>query len=456
MIRLTPAIDLQYTCPSCKNIFEPGDWHITGMHSMCSGTCQSCGKEFFMEMPVNAGLFYPGMLDAATGERCDELPFDNWYLSGLVEAYKKRKDYAVDFKVEKNRELTRPGILILNTIDGTYGHALFELLNASYYLKNPDTDLIILVQKNMRWLVPAGAAQVWTADISFSKAGDWNNWLANRIKKELPEHKNIFICRSFVQADSSDYEIQDYTGVQPFPLEEWDERLEKPTVTFVWRTDRFWKPVLPKAINNRITRKIAPRTITKLKNNLEFKWILRFSEELRKVVPNLDFAIAGMDDRKYELPSWIKDFRYPSHEDDTAKLQCERYAQSHVVIGCNGSSLVLPGCHSGAMINIIPGEQWAVSAGTFPFRITSIGDTHFRYVMVPGQASLKNIISILVSILRDRSLILLHTSKPWRDHEARLDHFAWSRFREQSYHVATNFNSSEGLITMGRKKPAQK
>jgi hypothetical protein len=242
----------------------------------------------------------------------------------------------------------------------------------------------------------------------------------------------------------------------PFPLSEWNKRLEKPTLTFIWRTDRFWKRIIPKWIDNRISRKIMPSVISRLKNHFEFKWILKFCNELRKAVPNIDLAIAGMDTRDYALPAWIKDFRYPKHSDETARLQCQRYAESHIVMGCNGSSLVLPGCHAGAVVDIVPGDQWAVSAGTFPFRVTSIGDTHFRYALVPAEASIKRMISVVTSILRDRALIELHTSSPWRDHEADLDHFAWSRFRKEAFEVGRHFSSSSGLITQKRKNDTGK
>ncbi|MEK6280372.1 MAG: hypothetical protein AABN95_08470 [Acidobacteriota bacterium] len=38
-----------------------------------------------------------------------------------------------------------------------------------------------------------------------------------------------------------DYNIGHFTGVKPFPLEQWGARLERPTVTFIWRDDRTWQ-----------------------------------------------------------------------------------------------------------------------------------------------------------------------------------------------------------------------
>ena len=451
MIRLNPTPEITICCPTCKTEFNASEWQVTGMHSMCSGNCPRCGKKYFQEIPVNAGLFYPGTLDAATGKRVDQMPMTNWYVEGLENAYRNRNDEKVNLEVRKHRELGRARIAILNTIDQTYGHALFELLNASWYLKQPDVDLIILVQRSMLWLVPDGAAQVWVADLSFGKAGGWYDDLARTINREVENRDNVYICRSFVQADSLDYNIEDYTRVKPFELDKWDELLEqKPVVTFIWRYDRFWKPVLPHIIDNRFVKKVIPGLLQRLRNNLQHRWILKFSKALRKEIPEVDFAIAGMDTRDRKIPGWIKDFRYPQHADDTAKLQCERYAESHLVMGCNGSSLVIPGCHAGAMINIVPGDVWAVSAGSFPFRVSSIGDTHFRYIMLPAEVSIKRLVNITLSVLRDRSLVLLHTSPPWRDHSAKLDNYAWSQARIKSLETAARFSNESGLVS--RKK----
>jgi hypothetical protein len=450
MIRLKPFVDLTIPCPSCKQGIQPSDWLITGMHSMAALNCANCSRKFYAEIPVNAGAFYPGILDAETGTRADDMPFENWYLNGLVSSYNKKVTDSVGFELQVNRELTDRPVLILNTIDATYGHAVYELFNTSYYLKKKEFDLIILVQKNLRWLVPDGAAQVWVVDISFSKAVNWFSALDKQIREHLKTVKDVFICRSFVQADSHDFNIEDYTRIKPFPLQEWDERLVRPTLTFIWRTDRFWKRVLPRILDNRYSRKIFPKLLDGLRNHFQFKWILRFSQHLKEQIPDVDFAIAGMDERNPALPDWIKDFRHPVHEDSTAREQMERYARSHLVAGCNGSSLLLPGCLSGGVINIVPGTMWAVSAGTFPFRITDIGDTHFRYTMIPDEISIPKLVSIIVSVLRDRSYIQIQASPPWRDHESGSAPYAMADFRKKIFGLSDHFPLDEGMISKRR------
>ena len=454
MIRLSPQIDLSLNCPSCQTSLVPHNWIHTGMRVVFENRCFNCKLEFYSEAPINSGLFYPGMLDAKTGKRIDKLPFDNWYLNGLVSAFKYRSGEDIGIKVIENKKLGSKPVLLLNTVDATYGHALYELFNASYYLDKKEFDLVIIVQKNLAWLVPDGAAQVWIADISFGKAQNWLSGMDRAVKPLLKGCNEIFVCKSFVQADSTDFDIQDYARIAPFPLEEWDGRLSKPVVTFIWRTDRFWRKILPGIINNRFTRKIFPGLINHLSNYFQFRWILRFSRAIKKEIPEIDFAIAGMDERKPSIPDWITDLRYPTHNDDTARQQLKRYADSHLVLGCNGSSLLLPGCLAGSVIDIVPGDQWAVSAGTFPFRLTSIGDMHYRYVLLPQEITIKRLVSIVVSILRDRSYVELQTSPPWRDHNSQLKPYAWSEQRVRAFNVSNNFSSGKGLITIPKSADA--
>lgn len=452
MIKIRPIVELSFDCPSCNVKVSASSLMITGMHTLCEGVCDNCGERYYLEAPINAGLFYPGIIRASTGLRCDDLPFNNWYLSGLEVAFKNRIDKEVSFSIEKKNEPGAKKICILTTIDATYGHSLYELFNSSFYLQQPDIHLIVIIQKNMRWLVPDSVPEIWTLDLAFSDANLWNDWIVRRIQNQLAFYKEVYLCRSFVHADSNDFKIEDYTRIKPFPLDEWDERLIKPTVTFIWRGDRFWKRVLPKIIDNRVTKKLFPSGLIYLRKKIQFSWIIKFSERLKKEIPEVDFAVAGMDDRSFALPNWIKDFRFEKHAEESALQQCQRYADSHLVLGCNGSSLLLPGCLSGAVLNIVPGDQWAVSAGTFAFRITSIGDTHFRYTMLPPETKIDRVAKTIVSMLRDRSYILLQTSPPWRDHRNELNNFDWKKFRVHAYLLKEHFTSSSGLISVEKKK----
>lgn len=451
MVRIHPDIDAEIKCSYCGNSFPAQDIHFTGLHVLCSGLCPYCKKDtFYKEMPASAGLHYPVMIRRSDGERADDMPFTNWFIGGLVRAYKNRTDDAVSIRKVVNKKKPTRKVLLLNTIDHTYGHCILTLFNLSYYVEKKDYQLILLVQRNLLWLVPDGVDEVWVVDIPFSKADRWYTSLESEVKKEIESYEEAFLCRSLPQASEGEFPVENYTRVKPFNLDDWDGKLEKPCVTFIWRADRFWKPVMPRLINNRYTQRMFPAFLKNVNRRIQFNWVLKFAETLKERVPNLDFAVAGMDVQKPRLPSWIKDLRHPHHEDGIARTQCERYAQSHLVIGCNGSSLVLPSFHAGSVVNIVPPDGWAVSASSFRFRFTSLADTHFRYLLLPAETSIVRTAKIVVQMLRDRPQVQILSGK-FNDHENQERPEVWAAFRRAGFENTKHFNEKEGMITKPMK-----
>jgi hypothetical protein len=449
MIRIHPAIETKIRCNVCNQEFPATSFHLTGVHVLGSGVCPTCKlDELFMEMPTSAGLIYPTIIRKSDGKRVDDMPFTNWFIESLKKSFANRRNDKIEICKIVNSKEKKEKILILNTIDSTYGHSLMNIFNLSYYRKKEDYHLVLLVQKNLLWLVPDNLDEVWVADISFSKAENWNDYLAIEVNNKLKEYQEGFLCKSLPQSPDDEFQIEEYTRVKPFPLEEWDSRLTKPTITFIWRTDRFWKRSLSRWFDNRISRRLAPSKVQNLKNKIQFNWILKFAEELRRKAPSVDFAIAGMDSRDHALPAWIQDLRFPAHDDNNARELCKRYAKSHLIIGCNGSSLVLPSCHAGAVMNIVPNEGLAVSVGSFYFRQTSIADTFYRYSLLPAETSIERMVKVAIQILRDRSMIQLISGSPWNDHEAKKSPEEWAKFRKQIFNNTSYFEEREGLISI--------
>jgi hypothetical protein len=267
-------------------------------------------------------------------------------------------------------------------------------------------------------------------------------------------------------------------------LDEWTQRLDKPTVTFIWRSDRAWRtfcsPFLPLRLVLNYRRKAArsraltagrdgrgedillaaPRPKGRLKQWLfslerqtlqrnQTRWIVRLAERLRVCLPDLDFGVGGLMQDAAPFPEWIEDLRQTRHTDETARRMCQRYARSHLVLGCNGSSLLVPGMHAGAVIDLVPPTWWAVSAGSFPFRITHVADVSYRYALVPGEVSLKTLADIIVSIVRDRDIIALHTAKEWRDQDSRRDPADWAAMARRTNELRQRFPDPPSLFSPG-------
>ena len=118
---------------------------------------------------------------------------------------------------------------------------------------------------------------------------------------------------------SSTFDIERYTGVEPFDFDgAW---ADPPTVTFVWRVDRCWSPLPPWAIVEGWVDERAPINIKASDpvnavgshlddiSRLLQRWkVLALDSELRKQLPDLDFAVAGVAEAG-DLPDRITDLR---------------------------------------------------------------------------------------------------------------------------------------------------
>src|SRR5262249_4871053 len=166
MIRLHPVPEAEFTCPACGRELRADDWYVPGMRTLAELTCPGCGRRYFGDLPSGFGLQYPMLLDRETGEVHDPAGVP-WFADLLGRSYAERTSAPLPLEVEVHRPLERP--ILLDCLDGLYGHALLKLLNAQYYLDHgPDFDLVVLLPRWLRWLAPAGAAAVWTVDLPLS------------------------------------------------------------------------------------------------------------------------------------------------------------------------------------------------------------------------------------------------------------------------------------------------
>ena len=109
-------------------------------------------------------------------------------------------------------------------------------------------------------------------------------------------------------------------------------------------------------------------------------------ESLQRRLPGLDVAVAGLGEPE-GLPTWVTDLRVPRSSADVDRRWLQRYAESHLVIGVHGSSMLLPTAHAGAALEIIGADR----AGNFMQDVIFNGDDardlFFRYRFVPPETS---------------------------------------------------------------------
>lgn len=397
--RLHPLPEAEHDCPHCHGPLEISGWHIPGMRNLADLRCSSCDRKFYGDLAAGQALYTPMLIEKGSGIVYDKYGV-NWFADWLRDSYANRTGVPQPFEIEERLPITRQ-VVLLNCIDTLYGHSLLKLLNAQFYLER-GVDLILIVPAFLAWMIPEGAAQVWIVGLPLTRGTEWNDWLAHEIHRRVEALEDVSLSLALSHPSPADYSIERFTGVKPFPLAQWEARLDRPTVTFIWRDDRIWQvrddtPTV--AVRKKLRSSIGrPSDLLVEQRRL----VVELAEALRSELPTLNFAIAGLSEGKDDhLPTWIEDLRTSNMNDDGERFYCERYASSHVVIGLHGSNMLLPSAHSGSVVELIGPGRW----GNFLQDILihesdDCRDTLFRYRFLPDSSSPQTVAQLVTSILK--------------------------------------------------------
>ena len=398
MIRLHPIPEgTAYNCPVCHTGLAAKGWYIPGMRNLADLACAGCGREFYGDLFAGQALYTPVLLDKASGTVHHPFP-PFWFAEWLEKSYARRVNSAVGFTVESFRTLKTP--VLLNCLDTLYGHGLLKLLNAQHYLEQcPEMELVVLVPHYLRWMVPDGVAAVWTLDLPVRRGVEWNDWVAQKIRQQFDSLEGAWLSLAFSHPHPDSYKIEKFTRVHPFPIEEWNDRLRNPKVTFIYREDRIWHPQANSTsrigrLKSKFTRRIGWNAVQQRGR------IVAFARRLRQSFAGLDFAIVGLA-QAGGLPQWISDLRTEQISEVMERKWCERYASSHVVIGVHGSNMLLPSAHAGAVVELMPAARWGNMLQDFLFNRGDTRETLFRCRVLPLSTSPADLADSVSSLLMD-------------------------------------------------------
>ncbi|MDT5155879.1 MAG: hypothetical protein QOH51_236 [Acidobacteriota bacterium] len=402
MIRLHPIPEASYVCPSCSTALEPLGWYIPGMRNLADLRCPRCAREFYGDLPSGQALYTPMLLEKQTGTVHDSFGVE-WFAGWLRDSYAGRTDAPVSFDVSERLEVGRE-VVLLNCLDTLYGHSLLKLLNAQHYLDSrPDLDVLVIAPPFLEWMIPDGVAQVWLTGLPLRRGTEWNDWIARELHRRVESlpAANVYLSLAFSHPHPNDFRIERFTRVLPFPLQEWEGRLSRPTVTFVWREDRLWNAdERPSAsVKSRLMNKSRLMRSPKSPAERQCLRVLAFADALRRDWPALDFAVAGIGEPG-GLPVWMSDLRRTAPDARTERAWCERYAASHVVVGMHGSNMLLPSAHAGASIELLGPERWGNFLQDILFRPEDCRELFFRHRFVPPETTHEELARLTSSILR--------------------------------------------------------
>ena len=420
MIQFHPSIPqgaVAHACPHCGLRLRPEGWLIPGMRALAELRCAGCGSAFYGDLPAGQGLYTPMLLEPATGLVHDRYA-TAWFARWLRDSFANRTAAPVGFTVRPTaaspRAKARRAVL-LNCLDTLYGHSLLKLLNAQSYLNaHPDFDLLVLVPAPLAWMVPEQVHESWIVDLPLRRGTEWNDALAAEIRRRVEAYDECYLSLAFSHPSACDFSIERFTGTSPFPMAEWQQRLLKPTVTFIWRDDRSWSSNHPS------------------EGAAAHGKLLEFAEILRRRWPELDLAVVGLG-KGAQLPGWITDDRCVEINEATERRWCARYASSHVVVGVHGSNMLLPSAHAGATVELVPPGRWGNFLQDLVVPVAD-GDARaamFRRRLLPLSTSPEEVAQIVTSILQLDSAMRMLMTRDFLRHGERDDTSRW-RFPERN------------------------
>lgn len=392
MLDLDSLEAVSYTCRNCGTDLLVEGWYVPGMRNLAELHCPDCGRRYYGDLPTANALGKPALLDRETGTAVSVTGRSGWYPDILESSYADRTSTERTLETTRRETIKRP--VLVNCLDINYGHCLYKLLSVDTLLdRRPDLDVIVLVQPSVEWLVPDGVSAVWVLDLPLSTGAEWNDWLAEEIRDRLDGYDERYLAPTislFSPPKPDTYDIRRYTGVETFPLDEWFERFDDLTVTFVWRglneysgIERLWcsSPQDSTGLGtvygyynrlNELAGRGAP-AVTQQRNRF-----VTTAERLRDSFPHITCAVAGIGE-ECTFPSWIEDIRITDPTPERERALCEQYANSHLVVGVHGSNMLLPSAHAGSAISLLLPGRTATAYSDILFREDEQLGSHFRY-----------------------------------------------------------------------------
>jgi hypothetical protein len=204
----------------------------------------------------------------------------------------------------------------------------------------------------MKWLIPSeGIAEVWTVKLGFSKLYHYYPELSNKINFEINKFKNVYLSAGYVIPTNENIKIENFTKIKPY---DFSTPPKEPRVTFIWREDPG--RVMVRCIYLvKFFQKIGFKRI--LLPLQYIKIIILFYLLKKKLGSNYQFTVSGLGSYG-KMPSFIHDKRVENFNGNTESELCKLYAESALVFGVHGSSMLLPSAHAGMTISLMPSKRW--------------------------------------------------------------------------------------------------
>ena len=398
MIQIKPIVNTNITCASCKkgNLESKGIIY-QGVHVFYDAVCEHCNEEIIATVPIRQAILQPFQLKKVNaailqGENVD------WIIRPAINTLRNPITTPIQLNIEKRTEGKKKAIIV-NTLDNCYGHSLLHYLNLQNIIeKKGEYAVIIIIQPFLKWLLPIdGVDEVWTANVSFAQMKDYYKDLNDQINQQSERFQEIQL--SHAHLNPTDIDISKYSKI---PVFDFENPPIKPRLTFVWREDvnRYW--VKSYWIYGGL-RKLG---IAKLLFPLHYLRILILLYRLHfKFKDKYQISLAGLGKMGW-FPNFVKDERVEKFNKETEIRTTEIYAESELIIGVHGSSMILPSAHAGMTISIMPLKRWGNFAEDILFVENDVRLASFQRRTIPMNTSILETSDICANMLLNRSYFI--------------------------------------------------
>ena len=396
MIKILPKIDFSDNhCPVCSTLLEnKNDLIWQGVHICADSYCTNCKEEYICNLSIGQSKLESYQLRKSDGKTFGSEPYE-WLMNPLKSIINQPITVPIKFDIEV-RDSDSDNIIILNTLDNCYGHSLLFFLNLHDIIRQKkDKKVIVIIQPFLKWLLPKeGIAEVWTVSLSFSQLREYHSDLTYKINKELLRFNEVYI--SSAPLCPNEVNISKFSKIKPYDFE---DKPIKPKITFIWREDvnRFW---FKSYWLYGGLRKLGVATII-----LPFHYIrillFLYLMNLKLKGKNYQITLAGLGQFGW-FPNFVEDYRVKSFNKETEIYTCKIYAESELVVGVHGSSMILPSAHAGMTVSVMPLKRWGNFIEDILYSEEDVRLAAFQKRVVPMNTTLLETVDICSNMLIGR------------------------------------------------------
>lgn len=358
MVELKPNIYTGFHCPECQSKqVEVANPFFEGTHTLAECSCGNCGFHFYHDFPVGNAKDQPSAIGIGNGKfyRMKDTEEEQWLPTHFERDAQAVSD--ADLPIRKIVHKTCREIILLNTLDSCYGHVMPRLVNAHHHLtQESDKGLVLIIPRAFEWMVPDGCAEVWILDVGLGQFDQWLNGFNRFVQEELKRFDKVYLSPAFTNQDWKNIQPEQFTGVKPFDLANFATAPK--TFTFITREDRLWFPLPIFDFLWRVAKKLRILShVLPLFMGIQNRRIVRTFKRIRRDIPDARFLAIGVG-KTGSFPDFVEDLRVDRPDARTEREWCERYAESHVVMGVHGSNMLLPSWHAAGAIEMLPDDRF--------------------------------------------------------------------------------------------------